>query len=65
MLLGVLYSLIYVLFSSQIARKPLKALCDFQLDHGAQVHESKEALAAKGIKYRCFHGHNKKMNEKP
>lgn len=37
-----------------IARKPLKALCDFQLDHGAQVHESKQALARKGIKYRFF-----------
>lgn len=37
-----------------IARKPLKALCDFQINHGAQIHESKEALARRGIKYRCF-----------
>ena len=37
-----------------IARKPLNALCDFQIQHGAQVHESKEALARKGIKYRVF-----------
>jgi len=37
-----------------IARKPLKALCDFQIQHGAQIHESKESLARKGIKYRIF-----------
>ncbi|XP_057309114.1 tRNA-uridine aminocarboxypropyltransferase 2-like [Hydractinia symbiolongicarpus] len=38
----------------EVARKPLKALCDFQINHGAQVHQSKEELAKLGIKYKCF-----------
>jgi len=40
-----------------VVRKPLKALCDFQIEHGAQIHQSKEELASMGIKYRVFEKH--------
>lgn len=37
-----------------IVRRPLKALCDFQLKHGAVRHHTKEELLSLGIKYRVF-----------
>ncbi|XP_047140055.1 tRNA-uridine aminocarboxypropyltransferase 2 isoform X1 [Hydra vulgaris] len=44
----------------EVARKPLKYMCDIQLQHGALVHDSKEELAARGIKYRFFESNCKK-----
>jgi len=32
----------------QVLLKPLQALCSFQLQHGAQVHHSKEQLIRSG-----------------
>jgi len=37
-----------------VVRRPLKALCDFQLSHGAVYHHSKEELFKHGIEYRVF-----------
>lgn len=37
-----------------VVRRPLKALCDVQLGHGAVFHHSKEELLSLGIKYRVF-----------
>lgn len=33
----------------QVLLRPLKALCSFQLDHGAQIHHSKEYLLKNGM----------------
>lgn len=33
----------------QVLLRPLKALCTFQLEHGAQVHHSKEHLLKNGM----------------
>lgn len=33
----------------QVLLRPLKALCSFQLEHGAQVHHSKEHLLKNGM----------------
>ena len=37
------------LLSVQVLLKPLNALCSFQLQHGAQVHHSKEHLLRNGM----------------
>lgn len=36
-------------FFNQVLLKPLKALCSFQLEHGAQIHHSKEHLLKNGL----------------
>lgn len=33
----------------QVLLRPLKALCSFQLEHGAQIHHSKEHLLKNGM----------------
>ena len=35
--------------SIQVLLRPLNALCTFQLQHGAQVHHSKEHLLRNGL----------------
>lgn len=46
-----LFDLSSSLFSHdvQVLLRPLKALCSFQLEHGAQVHHSKEHLLRNGL----------------
>lgn len=36
-------------FTLQVLLRPLKALCSFQLQHGAQIHHSKEHLLKNGM----------------
>lgn len=46
-LLDIVISLFF--FFNQVLLKPLKALCSFQLEHGAQIHHSKEHLLKNGL----------------
>lgn len=40
--------LIGCVFDAQVLLKPLQALCSFQIQHGAQIHHSKEHLIKNG-----------------
>lgn len=40
---------LFFIFFNQVLLKPLKALCSFQLEHGAQIHHSKEHLLKNGL----------------
>lgn len=44
-----LFLLLLLFFFNQVLLKPLKALCSFQLEHGAQIHHSKEHLLKNGL----------------
>lgn len=57
----------WVIFIFQPLLQPLKALCSFQLEHGACVHQSKQKLVDSGMYQKQNikkHDHPKKHKAK-
>ncbi|XP_060700588.1 tRNA-uridine aminocarboxypropyltransferase 2 isoform X2 [Hemiscyllium ocellatum] len=59
---GMFYGNSLFRFPKQVILRPLRALCSFQLQHGAQIHHSKEHLIKNGLYAKSMPKNKRKLN---